>query len=105
MPRSIAHVSTETPDRYAKQLISHLGRRVPVTGDPATDGARLTFDAGVGTVRSGDGELVLVADAADDAGLAAVQDVLARHLVRFGERQGLTVTWTDSSDGAAAPSA
>jgi len=92
MPRSVAHVATPTPDRYAKQLASHLGHRVPVTEAP--DGTRvLTFGSGTGTLRSQDGELVMEADAVDAAGLAQVEDVLARHLVRFGERQELAVTW------------
>jgi hypothetical protein len=92
MARSAAHVATPTPDRYAKQLASHLGHRVPVS--QGADGSTvLTFGAGTATLRSADGALVMVAEAADDAGLAQVEDVLARHLVRFGERQELTVTW------------
>jgi len=102
MPRSVARVQTVTPERYAKQLVSHLGRRVPVSGDAATDGARLTFDVGVGVVRTGQDELVLVADAPTNAGLAVVQDVLSRHLVRFGERHGLTVTWSDPAGAGSA---
>jgi len=92
MVRSVAHVATPTPERYAKQLASHLGHRVPVTEAP--DGSTvLTFGAGTGTLRSEPGQLVMEAQAGDAAGLAQVEDVLARHLVRFGERQELTVTW------------
>jgi hypothetical protein len=93
--RSIARVTTDTPQRFARQLVSHLGHRVPVTR--TGEEARLSFGSGSGTVRSGGGELVLVAEAATPAGLAEVQDVLARHLVRFGERQGLSVTWESDS--------
>ena len=99
MVRSIAQVSTPTPQRFAKQLVSHLGHRVPVTVDG--DVAQLTFGSGTGTVSSGEGVLLLQASSATAAGLAEVQDVLARHLVRFGERQELTVTWEPSSVEAA----
>ena len=92
MARSVARVATATPDRYAKQLASHLGHRVPVSEGP--DGSTvLTFGAGTGTLRSAEGALVMVAEATDAAGLAEVEDVLGRHLVRFGERQELAVTW------------
>jgi uncharacterized protein len=91
MPTSIARVLTATPDRYAKQLVAHLGHRVAVEEGP--DGARLTFDAGVGTVRAEPDAVVLVARADDADGLARVQDVLARHLERFGQRQELVVAW------------
>ncbi len=103
MVRSIARVITPTPQRFAKQLISHLGHRVPVTLDGEV--AQLTFGSGTGTVSSGDGELLLQAESATAAGLAEVQDVLARHLVRFGERQELTVTWESPGADAADDSA
>ncbi len=36
---SRADVATGAPVRYAKQLISHLGRKVPFTGDATTSPA------------------------------------------------------------------
>ena len=94
MPCSTAVVVTDAPARYAKQLLAHLGRKAtvePLDGNP--DGGRLVFAYGTGTVRPGDGQLELVADAPDDEGRAHVEDVLARHLERFGSRRELTVTW------------
>jgi uncharacterized protein len=88
MLHSTATVATDAPDRYAKQLLSHLGRKNAVA-----EGDRLTFSYGTGTVRPGDGVLVLIAEAPDADGLAHVQDVLARHLERFGARHELVVTW------------
>lgn len=85
MPRSTAVVVTDAPARYAKQLLAHLGRKntvEPVDGDP--DGGRLVFAYGTGTVRPDAGQLVLDAVAADAESLARVEDVLSRHLERFG---------------------
>jgi hypothetical protein len=76
---SIAAVPTEASDRYAKQLLAHLGRKnpvEPVEGSPDAD------------------RLVLEADAPDEESLTRVQDVLGRHLERFGARRDLTVHWS-----------
>jgi hypothetical protein len=92
MLSSIARVSTDSPARYAKQLVSHLGRKTGAVELP--DGAfELRLSAGVGVVRVEGGLLIMEATGADDDALASVEDVLARHLVRFGARQELQVTW------------
>jgi uncharacterized protein len=41
--------------------------------------------------------LVMDAAAEDDESLARVQDVLARHLERFGARRQLSVSWQPTS--------
>lgn len=89
---SRADVLTATPERYAKQLVSHLGHRVPVESTP--DGDLLRFEGGRGLVQIGEGMLVLQAEADDEQALAVVQDVLGRHLLKFGAKQELTVTWS-----------
>ena len=95
MPTSIAAVPTDAPERYAKQLLAHLGRKntvEPVDGVP--EGGRLLFAYGSGVVRPEAGRLVLEAVAEDDESLARVQDVLGRHLERFGARRELVVHWS-----------
>jgi len=94
VPHARAVVATESSERYAKQLLSHVGRKngvEPLDGVPA--GGRIVFPDGVGTIRPEPGRLVLEADAADAAGLDHVEDVLGRHLERFGARRELAVTW------------
>jgi hypothetical protein len=92
---SRAEVATPTPDRYAKQLVQHLGRKVPV--EETADGAVLTIGSGRGVVSAGDGVLVLRAEARGEEALADVQGVLGRHLERFGQRSELVVTWSPSA--------
>ena len=41
----------------------------------------------------GEGVLTLLAEGPDAESLARVQDVLGRHLERFGQRNELTVSW------------
>jgi hypothetical protein len=94
MLTSSAVVATDAPARYAKQLLSHLGRKNTVEPlDDAPEGGRLVFSYGSAALRPGDGRLVMDASAPDAEGLAHVEDVLQRHLERFGARNELTVAW------------
>lgn len=96
-----ADVRTETPERYAKQLVSHLGHRVgfSTVGNVST----ASIGTGVGAVEVGDGVLTLHASGPDAAALDLVQDVLGRHLERFGTRQELSVVWTRTGAAGDAP--
>lgn len=89
---SHADVPTDAPDRYAKQLISHLGRRIPFTEDAEGTWTTVVGDAR-GRITVGNGVLGLRAEAPEEEALARVEHVLGSHLERFGARAGLTVTW------------
>lgn len=87
-----ARVATDRAARYGKQLVSHLGRRATAEWDE---------QAGTGWIDFGEtrAELEAAADALDirlsaepDA-VARMEDVVGRHLVRFGARDELTVQW------------
>ena len=91
-----ADVVTDAPARYAKQLVSHLGRRVSWTTEGNTSTAQI--GGGSGSVVVGDGVLTLLAEAPDPETLARVQQVLGSHLERFGRRNELSVTWTTRDD-------
>lgn len=88
---SRAEVPTHNAARYAKQLVSHLGRKLEFT--TIGDASSAHFAGGTGTITSRDGVLVLLVEAPDADSLARIQDVFARHLERFGQREGLGVTW------------
>ena len=89
---SRADVRTDAPARYAKQLVSHLGRKASFTQD--ADGAWVTV---VGEARGrivvGDGVLTLLVEAPDAETLARLEQAFGGHLERFGTRAELTVTW------------
>lgn len=90
---STASVSTSAPERYAKQLAAHLGRRAPVRD---IDGdTEITFDEGACLLHPGDNVLDPRASSPDEDGLAIVKDVVGRHLERFGQRHELRVVWHD----------
>jgi len=90
---SQADVVTDAPERYAKQLVSHLGRKVTVEETP--EGQVLLIGGGRGLVAPGDGVLVLRAEAKGSEALATVQGVLGRHLERFGSKAELVITWSE----------
>lgn len=97
MNTSIGRSSTDRAGRYGKQLVAHLGRRA---------GGEWSEAEGTGWIALGEGRAELVAE--DDAlvvtltseqGLEQLKDVVERHLVRFGEKDELTMSWTRSSSG------
>jgi hypothetical protein len=93
-----ADVVTDAPERYAKQLLSHLGRRITFT--TAGDTSTAEFGPATGTVVVGEGVLTLRAEAPDAESLARVQHVLGSHLERFGQRNELAVSWVTEGTGA-----
>ncbi len=88
---SRADVATEVPARYAKQLVSHLGRKVEFVQDG--DSWAADVFGSVARITVGDGVLVLQAEAPDVEALARVEHALGSHLERFGQRNELTVAW------------
>jgi hypothetical protein len=98
--RSVADVPTDAAARYAKQLLSHLGHKVAVEaieGEPG--GGRVVFAYGTATIIPGSDRLTLRAAATDTESLARVQDVVSRHLERFGARRAVIVEWRTDSVG------
>ena len=93
---SRADVRTDAPERYAKQLVSHLGRKVQFVTDGATSTA--TFGDTTGQVVVGQGVLTLLVSGSDAEGVARVEHVLGSHLERFGQRSELVVSWTRTGD-------
>jgi hypothetical protein len=89
---STALVVTDRPDRYGKQLASHMSKRITTSWDEAARTGALDFGRGRADLTCVDGglQLVLGGGAADLAGL---EDAVGRHLVRFGARDELVVTW------------
>jgi caffeoyl-CoA O-methyltransferase len=93
MPLSTAHVATDRPERYAKQLISHLGNKATakLTGDGR---GTIAFRQGACSLAFTRRELVLIAAAADFDSLTEVQDVVGRHLLRFATQEELRIDWS-----------
>ena len=92
---SPADVAADVPGRYAKQLVSPLGRKVTFVEDSGIWTA--TVLRSVARITVGDGVLVLQAEALDVSALARLEHALGSHSERFGQRNALTVTWQRST--------
>jgi len=90
-------VVTDRPARNGKQLVAHLGRRNGGEWSDADERGFIVLGGGRAEVScTPDGLQLSVTGEADD--LAGLEDVVGRHLVRFGARDELQVRWT-RSDG------
>lgn len=98
-PTSTAAVATARPERYAKQLVAHMSRKVPATWDEATGTGSVSFPTAELTLVRG-GDALLLGLRAEPAELDRWEDVVGRHLVRFGTRDELIVSW-HRADGTA----
>jgi uncharacterized protein len=103
---SRASVSTDRAARYGKQLSAHLGHKRRTTWQDDAQTGDITFDRGRAALSATSSQLDLVIELdpsvpADEAAaeLAYMEDVVGRHLARFGARNELVVTWV-RSDGS-----
>ncbi len=92
MLSSEGRVPTAVPRRYLGQLCKHFEHKLPVT--LAEDHGRIEFPAGVCTLDAEAETLVMRVTAGDDAALARLEDVVARHLERFAFRDKPEIRWT-----------
>lgn len=97
MLSSEARVPTATPRRYLGQLCKHFEHKLPVT--LAAEHGRIEFPDGICTLHAESGAEVLVmrVAASDEAALAKLEDVVARHLGRFAFRDKPEIPWLRAS--------
>jgi hypothetical protein len=89
--QSRAHVATPNASRYLQQLCKHFRHARPTVFDETT--GEVAFDDGTCHLTAEGHVLSITVTAGDEAKLARLQEVIARHLVRFAFREALTVEW------------
>ena len=95
--QSTALVTTDRPARYGKQLVAHLSRR---------NGGQWSDTDHRGWIELGDGRAEVEATSdglaltihTEDGDLSRLEDVVGRHLARFGARDELRVQWSRQDD-------
>ena len=92
MPTKHGQMTTDRPERYAKQLASHWAKRGPATEE---DGATvLRWETGqVIVLRPVEGSLEVEVSVPDDSDVDRFAQVVKEHLERFGSRDELDVVW------------
>jgi hypothetical protein len=88
---STAEFATPQASRYLQQLCKHFEHKLPVTFD-ATSG-RIAFSSGVCELTAAEGVLRLACTAPEAEKLPQLQDVVARHLIRFAFREDVRIAW------------
>lgn len=87
-----ARVSTLKADRYANRLCKHFAHEIYAEWTHPKGVAEFP-ELGICRMTARPDELVLEVEATDPEKLGKVQDIIARHLERFGARDGLAVDW------------
>lgn len=89
--RSYAEVPTAHASRYLQQLCKHFSHKLTVSFDDTV--GRIDFTRGECWLTARQEALVLSLAAPDAQQLERLQDVVARHLVRFAFREELGIEW------------
>lgn len=89
--RSRAEIATPQASRYLQQLCKHFAHKLPVTHDALA--GSVAFAMGTCTLAADAATLRLDCAAPDAEQLERLQDVIARHLLRFAFREELRVAW------------
>ena len=89
--RSTAEIATPQNNRYLTQLCKHFQHKLPVMLDDAS--GHIAFSIGDCRLRAEAGRLTLSLDSPDDAQLLQLQDVVARHMLRFAFRETMDIVW------------
>ena len=96
--KSVAVVATNRAERYGKQLVGHMSRKIQ--GEWAGQSGHLDFDGrGRVNLSTGDDALTLELDT-DNSEAARLEEVVGSHLARFGSKDGLVVSWNRESGEA-----
>jgi len=88
---SRAVVSTAKASRYLQQLCKHFQHKRPVAFD--RHAGEITFSIGICRVNADADTLTLALTAPDDDQIAQLEQIIARHLLRFAFREDMQIDW------------
>jgi hypothetical protein len=89
-----AILQTAVAPRYLGQFCKHFAHKLPVEMEDDNSKGVVRFGAGSCRLTADAAALTMTVDAADAAAVATLQDVVARHLVRFAFREEVTLAWS-----------
>jgi hypothetical protein len=97
MKHSTAQVESERASIYLQQLCKHFAHKLAVEFTP--ERGMIPFSVGTCRLEAVGNILTLRAEAEDDERLAQLQDIIARHLLRFAFRAPPEIVWR-ATEGA-----
>jgi uncharacterized protein len=89
--KSTARVKTEMAGRYMRQMCSHFAHKLPAESEG--DSGSIQFPVGLCLLNATHDVFVLTLETETSEDLTRLQDVIAKHLVRFAWREELNVVW------------
>ena len=92
-----ALVDIERPGRWAKQLASHLGRKLATTETDRGPQLTMEHEEGIATClldTTAEARLGLHVESGSEAAAERLAAVVGSHLERFAEKEGAQVSWT-----------
>jgi hypothetical protein len=90
-----ARVTSEKASRYLVQLCKHFAHKTTAEYDE-TQG-RVDFQPGLCLMTATGDELLVRCEAGDAPDLERIKHIVEDHIVRFGWREKIGITWADSS--------
>lgn len=89
--RRAATLATPHAEKYRKQLCRHFAHKLAVTEDESS--GLIPFSIGDCRVETEGERLTMTLSAPSEAEMVQLEDVVARHLVRFAFREELVIDW------------
>ncbi|MEU7477198.1 DUF2218 domain-containing protein [Lentzea sp. NPDC042327] len=89
--------ATDRAERYGSQLVKHFTQK-DLEGSWEDGRGFVRFSAGTASFAALPDALRLRVEASSEEDAARLRDVVERHLVRFGTRDELSVSWDSSGE-------
>lgn len=100
MTRSDCTIPTEAASKYLQQLCKHFAHKIPA--EATAEHGSIAFPFGTARLTAADGVLTITVETDDAGRIGELEDVVARHLVRFAFRETLAFDWRRSGEAPAA---
>lgn len=85
--------TTDRPARYAKQLTKHMSRRHGGEWNDELMTGWINFEVGKAQLACTESGIVITLTAQNPEDQARLEDVIGRHLEKFGAKDNLVLTW------------
>jgi hypothetical protein len=91
--QATATIPTANAKRYLGQFCKHFAHKLPVELDPDLAAGKVQFGAGICNLRAGDETLSMTISGDTETDIAALRNVVQRHLIRFAFREEMALDW------------
>ena len=95
---SVAVVATDRAERYGKQLVGHMSRKI--SGEWTGQSGYLDFNGRGRVELSAGADSLKLELTSDDSETERLEEIVGVHLARFGSKDGMSVAWNRKSSEA-----